>query len=116
MWNSIHKFGLSDEEIDQIAKELLEKELNQPMRPCHDCGAEVNQKHLRGCDVARCLTCGGQRLSCDCKGDKGHGDIWTGVWPGTIEALEQKLICCWEDTKEWMADLNTLAYNKAMKR
>jgi len=113
MWNSIHKFGLSDKEIDEIAKDLIKKETNQPLRACHDCGVEVNQKHLRGCDVARCLKCGGQRLGCDCK--RGHGDIWTGIWPGTIDALEQRLICCWDDSREWTADLNELARRRIMK-
>jgi hypothetical protein len=44
---------------------------------CHDCGAKLGRKHKRGCDTARCLVCGGQRLQCNCKG--GHGDIWTGL-------------------------------------
>ena len=52
-------------------------------KPCNDCGAEVGKPHKRGCDIARCMICGGQRLSCGCRG--ASKDIWTGKWPGTEE-------------------------------
>ena len=107
MWNNINKFGLSDDEIDKIAKDLIEKEKSAEKKNCPDCGMEVGEHHFEGCDVARCTKCGCQRIGCDCKG--GKPDVWTGIWPGTLEALEQKLICCWDDTKEWTADLNELA-------
>jgi len=48
---------------------------------CPDCHAEIGQAHLEGCDVARCLATGLQRLghaeSCRCP-----QDVWTGRWPG----------------------------------
>ena len=113
MWNSIHKFGLSDKEIDKIAYDLIEKAKAENDMSCHDCGVIPGTIHHEGCDVARCTTCGGQRLSCQCQ--DGEPDVWDGVWPGVIEALEQKLICCWDDSQEWMADLNELARRRVMK-
>ncbi len=113
MWNSIHKFGYTDEEIQTIADELIAKEKEEANQTCPDCGVEPGQKHVECCDVARCSTCGGQRLSCSCEEE--NEDVWTGIWPGTLEALEQKLICCWNDSKEWMGDLNELARRNIMK-
>ncbi len=50
---------------------------------CPDCGVLPGKAHNRNCDVARCLKCGGQRLSCGCT--TYTKDIWTGVWPGKEE-------------------------------
>ncbi len=52
-------------------------------RPCPDCGVAVGKAHARGCDVARCLVCGGQRLACGCQA--ASKDIWTGRHPGEEE-------------------------------
>ena len=113
MWNSIHKFGLSDEEIDKIAEELIAIEKAENDIRCPDCSVIPGKRHREICDVARCTTCGGQRLSCDC--EDGEPDVWDGIWPGTIEALEQRLICCWDNSQDWIADLNELARRKVMK-
>jgi hypothetical protein len=54
---------------------------------CPDCGAPAGAEHGDGCDVARCLATGHQRLSCTA----GHGcgrDVWTGRWPGEAECAE----------------------------
>lgn len=110
MWNSIDKFNLSDEEKKKIINDLMEKEKEHSSDYCHDCGVGIGEYHQVGCDVARCSECGGQRLSCYCQ--DGNGGVWSGIWPGTIEALELGFVCCWEDTKEWVADLNELARHR----
>ncbi|MFM2078880.1 MAG: hypothetical protein RJA49_2770 [Actinomycetota bacterium] len=47
---------------------------------CPDCAIEPGAAHEDGCDVARCLVTGGQRLAC--RDDHDHGrDVWTGGWP-----------------------------------
>lgn len=57
------------------------------------CGAVIGQYHNEGCDVARCRKCGDQAWVSDC--GKWKPDIWTGFWPGTIEALELGLFSRW---------------------
>lgn len=85
------------------SKELLDslyaERLKNADQPCPDCGVKPGEKHRKNCDVARCLTCGGQRLSCDCKTDEGDGDIWDGLWPGTKECYEKGYVCKWVGPK-----------------
>ena len=73
------------------------------------CGARFGEEHTDGCGVARCLAYGSQRLLCGpgrrlvVRGrlpgggvdvdyeDDGHDcgrDIWTGLWPGTVECIQ----------------------------
>lgn len=57
-------------------------------RPCQDCGAQLGEPHEDGCDTARCLCTGAQRLGCE--NNDGHDcgqDVWDGVWPGTEAAV-----------------------------
>lgn len=102
MWKSIYKFGLSQEDIDQIIEDLWIEQ--SQTRPCPDCGVEPNQTHLVDCDVERCTECGGQKLSCGCKTDT--FEKWSGIWPGIKECYELKLVCCFNDDREWQFDLN----------
>lgn len=32
--------------------------------PCHDCGVQLGELHLRGCDIEECPVCGQQLISC----------------------------------------------------
>lgn len=112
MFYSPEQKGLTQEQINDICEELWKKELEDAESSCHDCGVKPGEQHLEGCDVARCTSCDGQRLSCDCEG--GETDVWTGTWPGVKECYEQKLICfdtCMNLNK-WRFDLNTLFSNR----
>jgi len=102
MWNSIYKFGLSDKEIEEINERLWSEETTSTN--CPDCNAEPNKKHWLGCDVEKCFVCGGQKIQCNCKTNKYH--VWDGMWPGTRACYENKLICCWDDSKDWRFDFN----------
>jgi hypothetical protein len=66
---------------------------------CHDCAVSPGEKHKDGCDVARCLECGFQRISCEHEeSDLGWGEIWTGEWPGELECREFGLwVKNWDD-------------------
>jgi hypothetical protein len=56
---------------------------------CYDCGAKVGRLHKLGCDVERCPDCGGQYISCGCRGKRTHHRLeWTGHWPGDSECRE----------------------------
>jgi hypothetical protein len=63
---------------------------------CPDCGVECGWEHLEGCDVARCLTTGGQRLGCS-EGECGR-DIWSGEWPGVADAMRLGFWTRWVDS------------------
>lgn len=56
---------------------------------CGDCGVGVGEVHYDGCDISRCPNCGMQRLSCDCSEEEkfSRDVIWTGIWPGELEAI-----------------------------
>lgn len=57
-------------------------------RTCGDCGVKLGEPHdVGGCDVARCLVTGRQRLSCDAEHDCGR-QVWPGEWPGVAECEE----------------------------
>lgn len=42
---------------------------NGQTHPCGDCGVQVGQFHIPGCDVEECPKCGGQSISCNCDWD-----------------------------------------------
>ncbi len=68
--------------------------------PCNDCGAQHGEAHADGCDVARCLWTGGQRLQCAGGHDCGQ-DVWDGCWPGVAEAVEFGWYSWFEPGKPW---------------
>lgn len=107
------QLGLNQQQIDEICERLWKEDCKSSKSHCNDCNAAPGERHMEGCDVTRCTSCGCQRLGCNCEG--GEPDIWTGLWPGIKECYEQKLICF--DTcpypkekelnaKHWCFDLN----------
>lgn len=70
---------------------------------CPDCGVLPSRPHEEGCDVARCLWTGLQRLGCEWFGldpiltehDCGE-DTWTGDWPGQADAAALGFWCIWD--------------------
>jgi len=71
----------------RILDAMLEDSSGGSDRKCPDCAVAAKEAHEDGCDVARCLNTGAQRLGCDC-GVCGL-DVWDGLWPGTMTAYEK---------------------------
>lgn len=84
--------------------------MTQPVEPpadlapsCPDCAVPADTSHEDGCDVARCLWTGRQRLGCDWFGldplltehDCGR-DTWTGRWPGEEDTARLGWWCFWD--------------------
>lgn len=63
---------------------------------CPDCQVEIGQYHRYNCDVARCLYCGGQAISCICTSKQKGKDTWKGYWPGKKECHEYGFFCYWD--------------------
>jgi hypothetical protein len=100
--------------IDNPSQDLLDKLLADAVinsSACPDCGVKIGDRHLNMCDVERCLRCGSQRISCNCDDSVGHG-IWTGIWPGCIEAYYLKLVCKWGDNGDPQFDLNEVGMRR----
>jgi len=112
MFYTPEQMGITQTQVNEICETLWKKELETSNNTCHDCGVKPNEQHKEGCDAARCTSCGGQRLSCDC--EDGEPDIWTGLWAGIKECYENKMICY--DTamgyNRWCFDLNRWSYEK----
>ncbi len=65
------------------------------LKPCGDCRVEPGTAHDSGCDIARCMKTGQQRIQCDdcdhcesCTCEPCPDDIWSGEWPGVAECRE----------------------------
>lgn len=67
--------------------ELQRDKKTESIRNCPDCSAKPGHCHSEGCDVQRCSVCGGQRLLCTCEGHDPAFSRWSGMWPGTAEAI-----------------------------
>jgi hypothetical protein len=53
--------------IERTAYERIPQRKTKAGR-CHDCGVEADGVHHLGCDAERCPRCGGQLISCECRG------------------------------------------------
>lgn len=102
--------GLTPEQTQGILNQLFHDAQQNASRQCPDCGVKPGEAHVDGCDVARCQECGGQAISCGHKSK--NIDVWHGLWPGTKECFDQKLICYDTNFKQWMFDYNTYVANK----
>lgn len=102
----IQDMGLTDDAMEKIRQELWAEE-NATSGKCPACLTEIGQHHKDGCDVARCMKCCGQFISCDCK--KPKPDTWDGLWPNTRFCYENKLVCWDTASSRYMFDLNEAA-------
>jgi hypothetical protein len=71
----------------------------EQLPPCQDCAAEPGMTHEPGCDTARCMHTGRQRLACPRTGHDCGEDIWTGEWPGVAECREFGWYGHWADER-----------------
>ncbi len=85
---------------------------------CPDCCAAIGEEHADGCDIARCLLEGHQRLGCPSDHNCGH-DKWTGLWPGVEDChrlglwclyVNGKFVPCDPDAAGAIEDLNRLGF------
>lgn len=54
-------------------------------KKCPDCQTEPGCVHKVLCDIERCSVCGGQYISCGCKGHDKIFSRWSGLLPGEAE-------------------------------
>lgn len=93
------------------------KEALREQPECPGCAVAIGEPHVNDCDIARCLVTGCPRLLCEEDHDHGRHD-WSGVFPGTIDAIELGLWARLEPGMGWvpatpddedaMPDLNAL--------
>lgn len=75
--------------------------LTKAVTRCPDCQAGVDVEHEEGCDWARRLATGRQRLCCEMFGEDGPGhdcgrDRWAGYFPGSAECVEYGWFVRWD--------------------
>lgn len=83
-----------------------------PMDRCPDCGVHVGFAHDLGCDIARCLRTGYQRIGCDHFAVEGWVDhcgmqVFDGYWPGERDAIDLGLVFTYANGMK-IGDLNRL--------
>ena len=81
---------------------------------CPDCQVSVGEPHIDGCDTARCLKTGMQRLQCGCR-ECGE-EKWEGHWPGIQTAYEQRYVCYDTATKSIMLSLNAACIREQLQK
>lgn len=117
MWISAEEYGLTPDQIDTIV-EALWKEEQVGIKECRDCGVQVGEKHIPGCDKAVCPSCKIQALQCECGSEEMN--VWDGLYPGTRDCYEKKLICTYSDSPRNLNPLNpstwTFDLNERMRR
>ena len=111
-WKTPEELGMNEEQITAKLDELMSIDKANANKKCPDCGVSPTENHKSGCDVARCQICKMQALSCDCE-DVGN-DVWDGLWPGTQECYDNRLLVHGNDIG-WSFDYNTLAVMNAKK-
>jgi hypothetical protein len=70
---------------------------------CPQCDAEIGKPHHTGCLVEQCSVCGGQYVSCRCKGHEPEKAAWTGQWPILASNKLEDLIA---DVLDQVSDLD----------
>ena len=93
----------------------------EPLAMCHDCLVEPGQRHMPGCDVEQCPSCGRQLISCDCLADPEKASWieknllpWTGRWPGKEEAAELGFWSKWVPNERFEADVKRVGLKEAL--
>lgn len=75
--------------------------MNVTITICADCHANPGQPHEDGCDVARCPDCGRQRIDC-ARHPSAVPAIWTGLFPGVVEAAREGWWHRWDAERGWV--------------
>lgn len=75
----MQEFG--DRIMAEWRKQWNAARLEETMPHCPDCDVAYGSVHSSGCDVERCASCGGQRLTCGCE----KHSPWDSRWLGVLE-------------------------------
>jgi hypothetical protein len=75
--------------------------MNRDEIDCPDCGVNVGERHVSGCDVALCRIHGEQWSFCFRDGSHG-ATIWSGSYPGSEEAEERSWFARRSEDGSWV--------------